>query len=76
MNGRGFARALGASLAFGVGAGTLARQVTIEQATEEAIRLATVLRCPAFVYRIDGRLKASTNEPELMPGATLVGRIE
>jgi len=71
-----FARALSASMAFDVGADEQARCITLEQATEEAIRLATVHRCPAFVYRVDGRLKASTNEPELMPGAEIVGRIE
>jgi hypothetical protein len=71
-----FARALGASMAFDIGADEQARRITLEQATEEAIRLATVLRCPAWVYRIDGRLTASTNEPELMPGAEVIQRIE
>ena len=71
-----FARALSASMAFDIGADEQARRITLEQATEEAIRLATVHRCPAYVYRVEGCLKASTNEPELMPVAELLQRIE
>jgi len=77
MNPTGFARALSASLCWGIGVGELARRMTIEETTAEAIRLADMHRCPAYVYRLaNGNLKASTNEPEVMPGADCIGRFE
>jgi hypothetical protein len=76
---RGFARALSASLCFGIGAGELARRKTVAEATAEAREMGRVHRCRAFVYRrADGTLQPSTFEPELLPagpGAELVVEI-
>lgn len=69
---RAFARALSASLCFGVGAGELARRKTIEEATAEARDLARVHRCKAYVYRLNGRFKASQLDAGFYPGAELV----
>jgi hypothetical protein len=77
MNGSGFASALSAALSFGIGVGELARRLTIGKATAEAIRLADFHKCPAYVYRLpNGYLKVTTNEPEIMPGAQMIGRYE
>ncbi len=74
---RAFARALSASLCFGVGAGEMARGKTIEEATSEAHELARVHRRKAYVYRYpqDGCLKVSQLEPEYWPGAELVAEV-
>jgi hypothetical protein len=69
---RAFARALGASLCFGIGVGELARRKTLEQAKAEARDKARVHHCRAYVYRVDDCYRASTNEPEIMAGAELI----
>jgi hypothetical protein len=76
MNGRGFARALGASLSWGIGVGEQQRLATEADATAEAQRLAQMRGCPAYVYRSpSGRVFATTNEPEIEPGFELVLRV-
>jgi hypothetical protein len=63
-----FARALSASLCFGIGAGELARRKTLAQAMAEAHDMGRVHHCRAYVYRrADGVLQASTLEAELLP---------
>lgn len=71
-----FHRALAASLAFGIGAGELARRKTFDEALDEARDIARVHGCRAFVYRrADGSLVASQLEPELLPAGPGAERI-
>jgi hypothetical protein len=72
---RAFARALSASLCFGVGAGELARRKTLEEATAEARVIARVHRCKAYVYRQDGCFKASQLEGEFYPDAEFIAEV-
>jgi hypothetical protein len=72
---RAFARALSASLCFGVGRDELVRRKTLAEATADAEHMAHLHRMRAYVYRQNGMFKASTNEPEIMPGAELVVEI-
>lgn len=68
MKPRAFARALSASLCFGIGVGELERRKTLEQATAEARDIVRVRGCSAYVYRrADGSYKASMLEADLLP---------
>jgi len=73
---RAFARALSASLCFGIGAGELARRKTLEDATAEARDIARVHRCTAYVYRRDGKFLASQLEPGYWPGSDLIAEVQ
>ncbi len=73
---RGFARALSASLCFGVGAGELARRKTLEEAKTEARAIVRVHRCVAYVYRQDSQFRASQLEPECWPGSELIAEVK
>ncbi len=77
---RAFARALSASLTFGIGVGELARCKPLFLAMDEARAIARVHHCTAYVYRrADGGMQASSLEPELLPvgaGAELVAEVE
>ncbi len=72
---RAFARALSESLCFGVGAGELARRRTLEEATAEARDIARVHRRTAYVYRQDGKFRASQLEPECWPDSELIKEV-
>jgi hypothetical protein len=76
MTTRRSARALGTSMMWGIGAGELARRLTLEEATAEAERMARRHRIASYVYRLNGCLTASTNEPAIMLGAELVAEVE
>jgi hypothetical protein len=73
---RSFAHALSASLCFGIGVGELARIKTIEEVTAEARDIVRVHGCRAYVYRSDGRLRASMLELEYWSGAELVAQVD
>jgi hypothetical protein len=72
---RGHARALSASLCWGIGAHEQARQLSLTDAIEQARCKAKLLHCSAYVYWIDGRYRVSTSEPDIMPGAELIREV-